>query len=103
MYILFHDTKEDLLAAAREIGGDWEKSADAYFFTICGRWNGMAVYLHVDRAKVCTARTVKKVLPAQPELPEREVEETVWDCPDSILRPTLSEAMGADDDRFATR
>jgi hypothetical protein len=98
---------EELTSLARSLGGRWEKRVDDDAFRLCRMIGGFRYTLYASRGTVCTGRkvtvtktvterdpaVVEAALAAIPEVTrEVEVEETVWDCPESLLAESPAEA-----------
>jgi hypothetical protein len=49
----------------------------------------------IPRELACVKRVVKKILPAEPAKPEREVEEIVWDCQKKPVLGPIIAALGS--------
>lgn len=88
--LVYCHTKESLAAAARAIGGKWEKDADDQHFNMRQNRGGFGLMLYTARSNVCrrVEREVTKpaepeqVIPAKPERVEKVVE---WVCDGPVL------------------
>lgn len=86
--------RDELAAFARACPRTEKHPIGGNMFLYYYPMEGVKIFGAVSRDEVCTAKTIKKMLPAEPERtiaakPEREVEEVVWDC-GSILEPSAN-------------
>jgi hypothetical protein len=84
--------KDELADAARAMGSCDKVASGAWFYLRKSFSAGIQLHVNINRDIVCErvqTGTKKVKMPAQQALPEREVDEPVYEyhCPDSIMRP----------------
>lgn len=82
--------RADFLARTRGVGLLTKRVSDYYFTLEKIFGDGCQIDWFVQRDEVCEKIVTKKIVPARPEMvlpaiPEQEVEEAVWVCPESLL------------------
>jgi len=83
---VFVNTLDELKGLARRVGGRLEKKSSPGFLYLRKRFTGgICLDLVICQEKVCSPTITRKVLPAVPAQPEREVEEITWECPESLF------------------
>lgn len=76
---VFAHTKEDLLARAKAIGGQWEKEGMGDYFTLRRAIGCFSYEINIQRSKVCQ-RIVKGS-----RVETKTVEDVEWVCADAVL------------------
>ncbi len=79
------NTKEELRQFAMAMSRTNKQYSDSYFHISYTLPSGADIAALAAREQVCRKIVTKRIAPAMPALPEREVEDVSWDCGEPIL------------------